>query len=373
MADRRPKAMLLVYCAVMMTGLMALISLAVDWGRVQTAKTELRNATDAAARYAVSGLSDGTAVTKAQQVAIQNYVDGSTLSLLSTDVQTGTWDDTARTFTAGGSNPNAVQVIAQRSSARGNAVPLIFAQVIGKPTCDVTATSIAYQASLPYSMVALTSISMGNASLIQRTSSETGSVVVASNGSWSLSGTSLINGDILYKSASPAGHVSGSKTDMGANISYANVTTPTGCTTPPGGSFSASSGGYTVAGNYSVYDLNLTGTFALTLSGNTTIYCSHNCTLGGGVTVNTNGYKLTVYMTAAGTIALSNSNPLRVIIYGPQCTMTVNSTGKITGSFVCNTLNMSNGTIEYTAALPIPVAPTGGGTATISGGVEIVR
>jgi Flp pilus assembly protein TadG len=128
---RRSAAFSAVYTMVAFTALCGVVSLSVDYGRVQLANAELQSSADAAARHAATGLSNGTAVAKAQSVAEQNYVDGSPLTLLSSDVQTGTWNSSTGTFTAGGSSPNAVRVIAYRTTARGTAISL-FAQAIGK-------------------------------------------------------------------------------------------------------------------------------------------------------------------------------------------------------------------------------------------------
>ena len=58
----------LVYLSVTMVTLIAFCSLGVDVARVQTVKTELRRAADAAARYAVTGLPDGVQRTQAYAV-----------------------------------------------------------------------------------------------------------------------------------------------------------------------------------------------------------------------------------------------------------------------------------------------------------------
>src|SRR5436305_747566 len=71
------KGVSLVYVAASMTALAGMISFAVDYGRVQLAKTELRKAADSAARAGAFGL--GNYVT-AQNLAVQfagaNNVDG---------------------------------------------------------------------------------------------------------------------------------------------------------------------------------------------------------------------------------------------------------------------------------------------------------
>ncbi|MGH7215584.1 MAG: TadG family pilus assembly protein, partial [Tepidisphaeraceae bacterium] len=54
--------------------LLAFLTLAVDWARVQLTLTEMRRAADAAARYGVKGISDDTAAAKAQAAAAENGV-----------------------------------------------------------------------------------------------------------------------------------------------------------------------------------------------------------------------------------------------------------------------------------------------------------
>ena len=363
----------IVYGSIVIIAMFAMVSLSVDWGRVQTAKSEIQDAADAASRYAVIGISDNTYLTKAQAAAAQNNVDGSSLALTAADVDVGTWDYSLRTFSVGGSNRNAIRVVGRRTTSRGNAVPLVFARIIGRQFCDVTATSIATKDLLPYSVVALNGVTMANSSTIQRIASEaaSGSVIVASNGAWSLGGSTLIAGDTLYRTTAPSGGtISGSKTAMSSNIAYSNVTTPG--TAMSVGAVNYSSGTYNVGGDYSCTACTVSGTFTINLTADTNMYCSGNVSFGGNVNVITNGFKFTIYMTgAAGTIAMTNNLPVSVVIYGPNATMTVNSPGKITGSFVAKTLNMTAGTIEYTSALPIPILPTGGGSAAVSSVVTV--
>src|SRR5438034_11773735 len=91
----------IVYVAVGLTVLAGMISLAVDYGRVQLAKTELRRAADAAARAGATGLGNYvTAQSLAVQYAALNSVDGSPLALdpATTDIEFGTWDDVKNSF-----------------------------------------------------------------------------------------------------------------------------------------------------------------------------------------------------------------------------------------------------------------------------------
>ena len=372
----RRRGVVVIYASVFFVAIIAVVSLAVDWGRVQMVKTELQDAADAAARYAVTGIRDNTALARAQAVALQNKADGTALVLTSADVEVGTWSDTTRVFTVGGSNQNAVRVTARRTTARGNPVPLVFAKAIGRSTCDVTAVSVANQDVLPYSMVALNGVTMSGVSTIQRKATEAlggNSVIVASNGAWSLGTTSIIAGDTLYRTTAPGGGIiSGTKTAMSTDIVYSVVATPGG--TSPLGAVSYTSGTMSnISGAYNCTTVNLGGTFNFSLNGDLTLYCSGNVAFGGNCNVVTNGYKFTIYMTNASTITFTNNLPVNVVVYGPTSPMTVNALGKITGSFVAKSLTMTTGTIEYTSALPIPVASSGGAGATVTGGVSTVK
>lgn len=140
-SGQRRNGLVLIYAIIIMVAMFAIISLAVDLGRVQVAKTELQRAADAGARYAALGINDGTAITKGIAAAGDNSADGSAVTLQSSDVTVGTWAN--GTFTSGGFTPNAVRVTARRSTSRGDAVPLMFAAVLGRTTCDVTARSYA--------------------------------------------------------------------------------------------------------------------------------------------------------------------------------------------------------------------------------------
>src|SRR5690349_62803 len=98
---QRRRGIAALYMIVSMGAICMLISLGVDMARVQLAKTELMRAADAAARAAASQIpSDlATAQTLAQQFSGYNSADGSTVSLSNSDIQFGSWDTTAKTFT----------------------------------------------------------------------------------------------------------------------------------------------------------------------------------------------------------------------------------------------------------------------------------
>ena len=146
-SQRRHRGVAMIYALVIMTAMCMILSLAVDLGHAQLVKTELRRTADASARaaaaYIYTDLNQATAA--AQDVASRNSADGSPVSLVaSQDIQYGYWDVNTKTFslTSSSSAINAVRVIARRTQSRGNAVPMMFARVLGRNTCDVQAETI---------------------------------------------------------------------------------------------------------------------------------------------------------------------------------------------------------------------------------------
>lgn len=132
------------YTVIMLAGLCGLVSFGVDIGRVQVAKTELQTAADAAARAAAAGLATSAAEARSDAVeaAAANVCDGSPVVLdPAADVEIGTWDPAAKTFTVG--SGSAVRVTARRIAARNTGIPLMFARVVGRDTCDIHAVAIA--------------------------------------------------------------------------------------------------------------------------------------------------------------------------------------------------------------------------------------
>src|SRR4051812_27704419 len=124
------------YSILMLVALCGLVSMGVDLGRVQLAKTELRAAADAAARAGVAGLAYGVTQAKADATAMAaaNNCDGSALVLDQTlDIEFGNWNDATRTFTlltgAAQSSANSMRISARRIAARSTAVPLMFARL----------------------------------------------------------------------------------------------------------------------------------------------------------------------------------------------------------------------------------------------------
>lgn len=147
---RNARGVALLYVTVALIALFAVVSLSVDWGRVQWTRTRLQATADAAARYAVAGMKNdisgvSAAFANAQAVCADNNDGAETVTLQTGDVVTGVWDATARTFTpnANVNVANAVKVTLHRTAERGNPIPLTFARLIGRPDADVRVESIA--------------------------------------------------------------------------------------------------------------------------------------------------------------------------------------------------------------------------------------
>ncbi|HXE53203.1 MAG TPA: pilus assembly protein TadG-related protein, partial [Tepidisphaeraceae bacterium] len=171
---RSRRGTVLVYTTIAMVAFAGFISLAVDVGHVRMVRNQLQDAADAAARYAVAGMQTGgptQARSNAVSIAAKNYADGTPVVLdPNNDIQFGTWDPVAKTFTplsgAAQTGANAVQITCQRSAARGNAVALAFASIVGKSTSDAQATSTATINTTVQGFVGINGISLQSFNIV---------------------------------------------------------------------------------------------------------------------------------------------------------------------------------------------------------------
>jgi Flp pilus assembly protein TadG len=129
-----------------MVMLLAIGAITIDLGSFYLARDEAQRAADAAALAAAKVLADSgcvgsgtcaTAETAATQKAIsigdQNSIGGQSVSLQSGDV----------TYNIATSQNPRVTVTAQRTAARGNALPTFFAKILGFRTADISAVATA--------------------------------------------------------------------------------------------------------------------------------------------------------------------------------------------------------------------------------------
>ncbi|TWT55144.1 von Willebrand factor type A domain protein [Rubripirellula amarantea] len=150
----RRKGAMLYLILIMMIGFMIAVAFSVDIAHMHLARTELRSATDAAAKAAAIELSitldPDLAVTRGQEIAAANTVNGEPLQVRadefvfgrSRELNSGKFD-----FTVGGVPSNSVQVDGKRTSGSlSGPVPLFFGNIFGvnafEPETTATATYI---------------------------------------------------------------------------------------------------------------------------------------------------------------------------------------------------------------------------------------
>ncbi len=326
--------MALLYVIAVLGVMLGFASLAVDLGRVQTAKTEARRTADAVARAAIAGLSTNiaTAQSYASTFAAANTIDGASVSLDTTnDIEFGTWDTSDRTFTvltgSARSNANAVRITIRRIASRGTAIPLLFAQVLGQNSCNVTASAIAANTGSAYQMVGLDSITVKNNLLAAAYNSSTNTNPsrstypsnggVASNGDITAKNNEYVDTVVLGPSGTSNLDITGTPTMLSSDIAW-----PTMPAQPTGGT-----------------DLNVTGT--VTYGAGT--YTWKNITFSNNATLQFSGPS-TVYITGDvdfaqnNTITASNSVPsnLKVYQYGNKKFGDTNTNSlDITADLIC--------------------------------------
>ncbi len=142
-ADRR--GAIVVLCAILLPVLVILSAFAIDVAWMQLVRTELRTATDAAARAAAKELSleqnVNDARRAAKRTASRNLVAGQPLRLRNNQVlfgESSQSDSTQRfSFSTGGNTINGVRVTGSRAAgSRDGAVDLFFGGVLGTHTYE---------------------------------------------------------------------------------------------------------------------------------------------------------------------------------------------------------------------------------------------
>jgi Flp pilus assembly protein TadG len=137
---RSRRGAMLVLIAFCLPLVLIMAAFAVDTAWMQLARTELRTATDAAARAGAKELSlaqdEDSARARAKEYAQRNQVAGEPLMLADSDIQIGLSEQpnaaSRFVFTVGTSKPNAVRVTGRRTDGSlSGPVDLLFAGVLG--------------------------------------------------------------------------------------------------------------------------------------------------------------------------------------------------------------------------------------------------
>lgn len=376
---------ILIYMSVAMIIFVGFVSLGLDGARVYLAKRQLQFAADAAARAGASALPDTVAATnQAIAGAGYNVCDGNSVVITSSNIEFGNWDPHSATFTVSPAGtfvePNAVRVRVSRTAAGGNAVPLIFAGIVGRSTCDVHATSVACLSTSPYGVVGLNFVSMsgGVSDSYYSTANSTGYITspqnsgtIASNGNITLSGGAIINGNAL---AGPGMTVNASASAVSGtignlpqplsfpNVSFGNVVSSNNDASIPSAYLSASkdlsvSGGVNLtlnSGTYYLHSLSLSGGSTLQFAGPVNMYVTGNVNLSGGSVSTSNNVpaNFRLYVGSSGSITVSGSSTLYADIYAPQSAFTLSGGGALAGRVVALSVTESgNSNIYYDLSL----------------------
>jgi hypothetical protein len=237
----------------------------------------------------------------------------------------------------------------------------------------VSASAVAMLTSNGPDIAGLSQVKLsGGGTAIARLGTETGTVQVGGNGSWSTSGGSQILGDANYRGSVPTATITGTKTLMAADLVYPAATTP-GTLTADFGTVSYS-GNYTMPGGTYQADSFAFSSGTITLTGDIDLYVSGTMTVSGSAVFNTNNgaYKLRVYMTSTAQFTHSAGGTNYMSIYAPQSTIRISS-GTVVGSAIGNVIDMSGGSkLYYSSSLASTINPTSGGL-TVSGTITSVK
>jgi Flp pilus assembly protein TadG len=142
--DQSRRGVITVLSAFLMILMLGMVAFAVDVGYMMVEQTQLQLAADSAAMAAGANMSStqSTMTAAAQQYGTYNTAGGKTVSIASSDVQYGTWDSTARTFTNSGSLSNAVKVTARRDNSTGGNTTF-FGRVLGLASFSIPVSAVA--------------------------------------------------------------------------------------------------------------------------------------------------------------------------------------------------------------------------------------
>jgi hypothetical protein len=331
---------------------------------VQVAKTELRRALDAAALYGSAGLSDGTAIAKAIQAARDNTVDGTALVIANSDISTGSWANGV--FTAGGSPTNAIRISAGRTAARGNAIPLTFAGLVGKSTCDVTATTVVYRStsssSSGYGFFATGSVLLQNGPIVidsYNAASGQYSGLTAENKATVASNSSILTNNVTVDGNLQAGPgqsishqngsltVTGSTTSLTSSVSYPAPTLPASGYTSlsnvnvnSGQSLTLGAAGQTTT--YYATNFNVVSSATLNVNGPVVLYINGNFQIDGTMNVLNNlPANFSVMQLSSSGVTFNGTSNIYAHVYAPSSPLNINQAMNFFGTMVVGQMNVS--------------------------------
>ena len=354
---------------------LAIASIAVDYGRVQIGKTQLRMAADAAARAGITQI--GSTVTNVQdlaaQMALANKCDGTPVVLdKANDIEFLDWDTTTRTYTVltglSRNNANAIRVTCKREGTNG--IPLTFAWMSGRSHCNAHGSAIAAMTPPKFGLVGLDFINLsGNAaaSYWSSTGNFTGnSGNIGSNGNITSSSNTPVKGAVWTR---PGATVTGVnayfRRTLAQPLSYPNGSAgaynltnndnallPGGVFNPSNKNMTINNGTYNIpAGNYVVNSMAIGANGRINVLGPVTFYLYGTVTLTGqAVTYSNVPDNLKIVMipnpnngVAPGAITIGSGTAVYADIYAPQSAISVTGNGAIYGTVIGKSINITGG------------------------------
>jgi hypothetical protein len=344
-----------------------LIALGIDFNRVQAAKAPLYLAADAAARAAAARMPSAIDAQRlAIQFALANAGDSTPLSIVADeDVQLGSFDERTNSFKPlpdqDRSAADAVRVTLRRTSARGNAVPLTCAKVIGQNTWDVSVSSIAHAKQRFFGIVGLDGVTLTSDLKLDSYDSGSGAysaakaqanVAIASNGPIRRGSVSSNEPQpMIARRMSPAGVV----TALGYAVRYdapeANgIATNNNNVNIPSdylhdGKLEVPMSAYVSlpAGNYFCKRLDIAAGATLRFTGPATIWIAGDASIRGCIIPSANSpalFKLRV-ITPSSSMTLAPQTDFYADVYAPLTAISVTGDADFFGGIIGRTVNIS--------------------------------
>lgn len=345
-----------------MSVLLALCSLAVDYGRAQLVRSELQACADGAVRAAASGISMGVSEAKqrARAVASFNRADNANVTFADGDFRFGKWNADTNRIDASGTPIDAVEITARRT------VPLVFGSMFGKETSDVSARATARAATggSYTGFVGLNGVEFKNNGYVgsYRSSvtttptpaSSTGKGIISSNVSIDFKNNADVSGDVVL---GPSGNLN---KQNNFTITGSVVKNPAPFTPPADPAWNPSSNPDGVQQNYTVnsnttlpggtyWFTNLNLNKELTFSGPATVYVNGNIRTDASiVTYQNKPSNLKLYVLGNNRlIDLQNDTALYAEVQAPGAALEGNNKMFLYGSGVFKSILSKNNSEFY--------------------------
>lgn len=372
-----------------------MVAFAIDCGMIALAREQLQIAADSAALAGADALVAGpsAAITAAQSFGQANSAGGSAVVINSSqDIQLGTWDKNALTFTTlsgtSQSGANAVRVTCHMSQARGNALQLFFAPIFGQNTADISAEAVAFGSNVvcgPFVGLDLADLTSGYTDSYDATQGPYSKAGAWSNGNVCSNGAVWLNGagTVVNGSAHPGSgnsvvamdgaYATGSTTALSQTLSEPGINVGDAATVnnnnniplsadgnkplDSSGNFSLVSGDSVSLppGTYYFSSLSLPSGAVVTISGKTIIYCTGDIEVMQGGIVNATQLPINCQIYCLGSlVVLENSSSFFGVIYAPSAIVgVIGGSGDFYGMIVAAWLGLIGGGYHYDESLAV--------------------